>query len=168
MIREPAPKSRSKSNDLWYTTRLEHFETVNHFPSQWFNEFGVSKISDQYVLFKNHFEIGKWMALLIWFLLVNRLNWTIEVTSVVLPVGLWPPDDVLSDEFVTTLSHEKMDRSETDKMHSREEKRREEKRREEKRREEKRREEKRREEKRREEKRREEKRREEKRRECIY
>ncbi len=46
--------------------------------------------TNHYVLYKiitSNVEIGKWMALLIWFWIVNRLNWTIEVTSVILPVG---------------------------------------------------------------------------------
>ncbi len=195
MIHEPTPKFRSESNDSrirskvliwikWFAIRdpigaLPNSESFCATMVQLIRSVKNLCFTNHYVLYKiitSNVEIGKWMALLIWFWIVNRLNWTIEVTSVILPVGLWPPDDVLSDEFVTTQSHERMDRSRMDKKHSRErrgrgrgrggrrgEERRGEERRE--RREEKRREEKRREEKRREEKRRRKEEKEEKRRE---
>ncbi len=46
MIRETR-----ESNDLWYGIRLEHFETLNHFSTQWFNWFGVSNSSVYTVFF---------------------------------------------------------------------------------------------------------------------
>ncbi len=106
MIHEPTPKFRSESNDSqirskvliwikWFAIRdpigaLPNSESFCATMVQLIRSVKNLCFTNHYVLYKiitSNVEIGKWMALLIWFWIVNRLNWTIEVTSVILPVG---------------------------------------------------------------------------------
>ncbi len=60
-------KSRSESYDSRYAIRLERFETVNHFANhfatQWFNWFGVSKSSVDTVFFYLYDLLVAWITM---------------------------------------------------------------------------------------------------------